>query len=122
MFRLGIIRWVHEFCKRPSYMESAQHSQHSEYSKGWGRGFDSWHCVQTGSGTHPESYPMNSGQSFPEGKAARTWSWVGISPPSSTEVNLWSYTSSRNGARLSTGYVMVLYLIKHRDNFALRFT
>jgi len=29
------------------------------------------HCVHTGSGTHPASYPMVSGGSFPGGKAAR---------------------------------------------------
>jgi hypothetical protein len=33
------------------------------------------HRVQTGSGTHPSSYPMGTGGSFPEGKAARAWSW-----------------------------------------------
>jgi hypothetical protein len=28
------------------------------------------HVVQTGSGAHPASYPMGTGGSFPEGKAA----------------------------------------------------
>jgi hypothetical protein len=35
-------------------------------------GFDSWqrHTVQTGSGTHPASYPMVNEGSFPEEEAA----------------------------------------------------
>jgi len=33
------------------------------------------HRVQTGSGAHPASYPMGTGGSFSEGKAAGTWSW-----------------------------------------------
>jgi len=29
------------------------------------------HCVQTGSGAHPASYPVDTRDSFPGGKAAR---------------------------------------------------
>jgi hypothetical protein len=29
--------------------------------------------VQTGSGAHPVSYPIDTGGSFPGGKAARAW-------------------------------------------------
>jgi hypothetical protein len=47
--------------------------------------FSSSPCVQTGSGTHPASYPMGTGGTFPGGKA-----WPGRdtdhSPPSSAEV------------------------------------
>jgi hypothetical protein len=31
--------------------------------------------IQTSSGVHPASYPVGTGGSFPEGKAARAWSW-----------------------------------------------
>jgi hypothetical protein len=37
------------------------------------------HVVQTGSGVHPTSYPMDTGGSFPAGKAAGAWSWPLIS-------------------------------------------
>jgi hypothetical protein len=33
------------------------------------------HCIQTGSGAHPASYPMGTGGSFPGGKAAGAWGW-----------------------------------------------
>jgi hypothetical protein len=33
------------------------------------------HSVQTDSGTHPASYPMGTGGSFPGGKAVGAWSW-----------------------------------------------
>jgi hypothetical protein len=32
-------------------------------------------CVQTSSETHPASYPMGTGGSFPGGKEAGAWSW-----------------------------------------------
>jgi len=31
--------------------------------------------VQTGSGAHPVSYPIGTGDFFPVGKAAEAWSW-----------------------------------------------
>jgi len=31
------------------------------------------HRVQTGSGTHPASYSMSTGGSFPGGRTARAW-------------------------------------------------
>jgi len=37
--------------------------------------FSLHHCVQTGSGAHPVSYPMCTGGSFPGGKLAAAWSW-----------------------------------------------
>jgi len=41
--------------------------------------FSLHHRVQTGSGSHPSSYPMDTGggggDSFPGGKTARVWSW-----------------------------------------------
>jgi hypothetical protein len=33
------------------------------------------HRVQNGSGAHPASYPMGTGDSFPGDKAAGTWNW-----------------------------------------------
>jgi hypothetical protein len=36
----------------------------------WGQEFSLLHVVQTGPGTHPASYPMGTGGSFPRGKAA----------------------------------------------------
>jgi hypothetical protein len=35
----------------------------------WGQEFSLLHIVQTGSGVHPTSYPMDTGGSFPRGKA-----------------------------------------------------
>jgi hypothetical protein len=35
-----------------------------------GGNFSLHHCVHTGSGAHPASYPMGTGGSFPGGKAA----------------------------------------------------
>jgi hypothetical protein len=37
--------------------------------------FSLHHCIQTGSGAHPASYPVGTGGSFPDGKAAGVWSW-----------------------------------------------
>jgi hypothetical protein len=37
--------------------------------------FSAHHRIQNGSGAHPASYPMCTGGSFPEGKAAGAWSW-----------------------------------------------
>jgi hypothetical protein len=34
------------------------------------RGFCLLHVVRTGSGAHPASYPMRTGESFPVGKGA----------------------------------------------------
>jgi hypothetical protein len=47
--------------------------------------FSSSRCVQTGSGSHPASYPMGTGGSFPGGKA-RPGRDADHSPPSSAEV------------------------------------
>jgi hypothetical protein len=47
--------------------------------------FSSSSCIQTGSGTHPASYPMGTGGSFPGGKA-RPGRDADHSPPSSAEV------------------------------------
>jgi hypothetical protein len=45
------------------------------------RFFSLLHCVWTGPGSHPASYPMGSGRSFLEGKAAGDYS-----SPSNAEV------------------------------------
>jgi hypothetical protein len=47
--------------------------------------FSSSLCVQTGSGAHPASYPMGTGDPFPGGKA-RPGREADHSPPSSAEV------------------------------------
>jgi hypothetical protein len=47
--------------------------------------FSSSLCVQTGSGAQPASYPMDTGGSFPGGKA-RPGRDADHSPPSSAEV------------------------------------
>jgi hypothetical protein len=47
--------------------------------------FSSSLCVQTSSGTHPASYQMGTGGSFPRGKA-RPGRDADHSPPSSAEV------------------------------------
>jgi hypothetical protein len=51
------------------------------------------HRVETGSGTHPASYPVGARGSFPGGKAAGPE--AGHKPPSSADVsNAWSFTST----------------------------
>jgi hypothetical protein len=47
--------------------------------------FSSILCIQTGSGTHPASYTMGTGDPFPGGKA-RSGRDADHSPPSSAEV------------------------------------
>jgi hypothetical protein len=44
----------------------------SEFESRWGQEFSLLHVVQTGSGVHPASYTMDTGGSFPGGKAAGT--------------------------------------------------
>jgi hypothetical protein len=66
------------------------------------------HRVKTSSGLHPASYPMGTGDSFPEVK--RPGGEADHSPPSSVEVrNTWSYTSTFPYA------FMTWYVVKHRD-------
>jgi hypothetical protein len=61
--------------------------------------FSLHHRVQTGSGAHPASYPLDTAGSFPGGKAASAW----------------SYTSTPQ-------YVLMTWcLVKHRDNFTSTF-
>jgi hypothetical protein len=62
-------------------------------SPGKGQEFSLLHVVQTGSGVHPTSYPMGTGGSIPEGKAAGAWN--DHSPQTSAEVKkMWIYTST----------------------------
>jgi hypothetical protein len=50
--------------------------KHSEdFESRWEQDFSPLHLVQTGSGAHPASYPMDTGGAFPGGKAAGAWSW-----------------------------------------------
>jgi hypothetical protein len=46
--------------------------------------FSFHHRIQTGSGAHPASYPVDNRGSFPGAKAAGSWSWP--LTPSSAEV------------------------------------
>jgi hypothetical protein len=51
------------------------------------------HVVQTGSGVHPTSYPMGTGNPFPGVK--RPGREADYSPPASSEVKkMWIYTST----------------------------
>jgi hypothetical protein len=47
----------------------------SEFESRYGHEFSFLHIGQTGSGTHPASYPMGIGSSFLMGKAPGAWSW-----------------------------------------------
>jgi hypothetical protein len=65
----------------------------SEFESRYGQEFPLLHVVQTGSGAHPASYPMETGDSFPGVK------WPGReahnSSPTSAEVKkTWIYTST----------------------------
>jgi len=58
-------------------LQNSQVSEATGYGlKDWGsvnslgRGFSLCHHVQTGSGVHPASYPLESGNSFSRGKMA----------------------------------------------------
>jgi hypothetical protein len=42
----------------------------SEFESRWGKEFSLLQIVQTGFEVHPTSYPMDTGSSFPGGKAA----------------------------------------------------
>jgi hypothetical protein len=70
--------------------------------------FSLHHRVQTGSGTHPASYPMGNRGSFPG--VERPWREADHSPPPSAEVkNAWSSSSTPNtpswrGAQLKHRY------------------
>jgi hypothetical protein len=54
-------------------------------SPAWTKDFSSIRCVQTGSGVHPASCPMGTGDPFSGGKA-RPGRDADRSPPSSAEV------------------------------------
>jgi hypothetical protein len=54
--------------------------------------FSLQHCVQTGSGAHPSSYPMGTGSSFPG--IRRPGRKADHSPPSSAKIkNAWCCTT-----------------------------
>jgi hypothetical protein len=78
--------------------------------------FSLLHHVQTGSGAHPASYPMDTRGSFPGDKTAKAWIWpthLHLVPRSRTfgAMPPLPNTSSRRGVQL-----------KHRDNFIFTFT
>jgi len=67
--------------------------------------------IQTGSGVHPDSYPMGIGGSIPG-----TWSWPLTSIQCQVK-NSWSYTST------PLQYVFAAWCLdKHRENFTFTFT
>jgi hypothetical protein len=67
-------------------------TERSEFESWYYQEFSVLHDVHTGSGAHPASYPMCTGDSFPGVKAAGAWSLPHI--PTSVEVkNTWIYTS-----------------------------
>jgi len=88
------LHWMirYPFSDRTRYLEnhgSSVSSDHTVSTTGvrfWVGAFFSIHCVQTGSGVHPASYPI-PGVKRPVRATDR-------SPPSSAEVNAWSYSSS----------------------------
>jgi len=69
------------------------------------------HRVQTGSGADPSSYPMDTGVSFPEGKAGEAWNWP--------LTCIYCRGQRMRGAipPLSKYVFMVWCLVKHRYNF-----
>jgi hypothetical protein len=72
--------------------------------------FSLHHRIQTGSGTHPASYPMGTRGSLPDGKAVGVWNWP-LTPSSAEVKNTWSYTSTpQHGSRRGTR-------LKHREKF-----
>jgi hypothetical protein len=59
-------------------------------------------------GAHPACYPMGTGDSYPEGKAAGTWSW----PLTST------YRRAYVWSRISTPpYLFMVWFLRYRDSF-----
>jgi hypothetical protein len=68
--------------------------------------FSLLHSAQTGSGAHPASYPMDTGDSFPGSKPPGRDAHH--SPPTSVEVkNTWIYTST------PPYVIMAYYLIRY---------
>jgi hypothetical protein len=73
------------------YSDWLQAGRPIDQSSGPGRVKNFLHCVQTGSGAHPASYPMGTGGSFPGVK--RQGREADHSPPTSAEVKkMWIYT------------------------------
>jgi hypothetical protein len=75
--RGGVAQSVH--CVTMDWTAGVRSPTEAEY-------FSSSLCVQTGSGAHPASCTMGTGDSFPGGKA-RPERDADHSPPSSAEVN-----------------------------------
>jgi hypothetical protein len=64
-----------------------------EFESREGQEFSLLHVVQTGSRTHPASYPMGTGDSFPEVK--QPGREADHSPPTNADVKrMWVYTST----------------------------
>jgi hypothetical protein len=83
--------------------------------RGRGEIFSLRHRVKTGSGTHPASQPMGTGDLTRGVK--RPGREAEHSPPCSTEVkNAWGYTSTPPHA------FRMWYILKHRDSYTSKFT
>jgi hypothetical protein len=78
---LHLIFWVwHLHCsvqnKLLGHYASSSTKELARWSIILGAGnFSLHHCLQNGSGTHPDSYPMSTRGSFPGVRAAGTWCW-----------------------------------------------
>jgi hypothetical protein len=77
--------------------------------------FCPWHCIQTGSGAHPTSYPVGIGSSFPGCKAARLRSW------SLTFIKCWCQRMCGGILPLPKYVFMAWCLVKHKKNFTFTF-
>jgi hypothetical protein len=73
--------------------------------------FSLHHHVQTGSGAHLASYSTGTGGSFPEGKAAGSWSWSLTSVKCRGQRMHWAIPP------LPQYVFMAWCLVKHRENF-----
>jgi hypothetical protein len=76
------------------------------------------HCVQSGSGVHPASFPMGTRCSFPGDKVAGAWNWP-LTTYSTKDKNAWSYNSTPSIHLHCVVISSCLHgvMLKHRDNF-----
>jgi hypothetical protein len=81
-----------------------------------GRDFCLLHSIQTGSGSHPVSYPMSTMDSFRGGKAAGTWSWE-LTSIQYRGLEWWNYNSTPPYV-----FITLFYLTNSRITRALRCT
>jgi hypothetical protein len=81
----------------------------SENESRWGQEFSFLHSVQTGSGAHPTSHPINTGNLSPGVKRPRHE--ADHSPPAIAEVKkMWIYTSTPPYAFMAY-FTLLVYLV-----------